>query len=79
VLVLIEAPEDGTKELLAVVDAYRESAQSWPAKCLEKDEEVLFPLTAFRPKTGRSCGPATPSNRPSSLFGSEPIVLVFGV
>jgi putative transposase len=29
VLVLIGATEDGTKELLAVVDGYRESAQSW--------------------------------------------------
>ena len=29
VLVLIGVTEDGTKELLAVVDAYRESAQSW--------------------------------------------------
>jgi putative transposase len=29
VLVLIGATEDGTKELLAVVDGYRESTQSW--------------------------------------------------
>jgi putative transposase len=29
VLVLIGALEDGTKELIAVVDGYRESAQSW--------------------------------------------------
>jgi transposase-like protein len=29
VLVLIGALEDGTKELLAVVDGYRESTQSW--------------------------------------------------
>jgi len=29
VLVLIGATEDGTKELLAVVDGYRESSQSW--------------------------------------------------
>ena len=29
VLVLIDATEDGNKELLAVVDGYRESAQSW--------------------------------------------------
>jgi putative transposase len=29
VLVLIGATEDGNKELLAVVDGYRESAQSW--------------------------------------------------
>jgi len=29
VLVLIGATEDGAKELLAVVDGYRESAQSW--------------------------------------------------
>jgi len=29
VLVLIGATEDGTKELIAVVDGYRESAQSW--------------------------------------------------
>jgi putative transposase len=29
VLVLIGATEEGTKELLAVVDGYRESAQSW--------------------------------------------------
>src|SRR5689334_7277810 len=29
VLVLIGATQDGTKELLAVVDGYRESAQSW--------------------------------------------------
>jgi putative transposase len=29
VLVLVGALEDGTKELLAVVDGYRESAQSW--------------------------------------------------
>ncbi len=28
-LVLIGATEDGTKELIAVVDGYRESAQSW--------------------------------------------------
>jgi hypothetical protein len=28
-LVLIGALEDGTKELLAVVDGYRESTQSW--------------------------------------------------
>ena len=28
-LVLIGATEDGTKELLAVVDGYRESTQSW--------------------------------------------------
>jgi putative transposase len=29
VLVLIGATEDGSKELLAVVDGYRESSQSW--------------------------------------------------
>ena len=29
VLVLIGATEEGTKELLAVVDGYRESTQSW--------------------------------------------------
>jgi putative transposase len=29
VLVLIGATEDGTKELVAVVDGYRESTQSW--------------------------------------------------
>jgi putative transposase len=29
VLVLIGATEDGTKELLAIFDGYRESAQSW--------------------------------------------------
>src|SRR5258708_34530465 len=29
VLVLMGALEDGTKELLAVVDGYRESTQSW--------------------------------------------------
>src|SRR5438270_8014749 len=29
VLVLIGATEDGTKELIAVVDGYRESTQSW--------------------------------------------------
>ena len=28
-LVLIGATEDGTKELIAVVDGYRESSQSW--------------------------------------------------
>jgi putative transposase len=29
VLVLIGATEDGAKELIAVVDGYRESTQSW--------------------------------------------------
>ena len=39
VLVLIGALEDGTKELLAVVDGYRESTQSWPvAKVFCSDE-----------------------------------------
>jgi transposase-like protein len=34
VLVLIGATEDGSKELLAVVDGYRESAQSWRGTAL---------------------------------------------
>ena len=39
VLVLIGALEDGSKELLAVVDGYRESTQSWPvAKVFCSDE-----------------------------------------
>ena len=45
VLVLIGATEDGSKELLAVVDGYRESTQSW--------RELLGQLT----RLGRTTAP----------------------
>ena len=45
VLVLIGATEDGTKELLAVVDGYRESTQSW--------RELLGQLNFLGRKSGQ--------------------------
>ena len=51
-LVLIGATEDGTKELLAVVDDYRESTQSW--------RELLGQLK----RHGLSAAPKIPKSLP---------------
>jgi putative transposase len=63
VLVLIGATEDGTKELLAVVDGYRESAQSW--------RELLQQLK----RPGLSAGPRRlqGSGRCCSAFRAAPL------
>ena len=58
------------KAALAAYDQFISSYQSkFPkaCECLEKDKEVLFTFTTFRPNIGRIYGPPTPSNPPSLL------------
>jgi putative transposase len=42
ILVLMGATADGKKELIAIADGYRESAQSWPPQLLAKQERGLL-------------------------------------
>jgi hypothetical protein len=55
VLVLIGALEDGSKELLAVVDGYRESTQSWPVAKAETADTFTrhgLPIPGARQQLG---------------------------
>ena len=53
VLVLIGATEEGNKELIAVVDGYRESSQSWRELLAKGQGNVIyflrFPGSALAP------------------------------
>ena len=62
VLVLIGALEDGSKELLAVVDGYRESTQSWPVAKAETADTFTrhgLPIPGAYFKSKESQKPAT--------------------
>src|SRR5438552_3130465 len=54
VLVLIGATEDGTKELLGVVDGYRESAQSW-RELLQQLKRLGLSISSYQTKFPKAC------------------------
>ena len=54
ILVLMGATADGQKELIAVVDGFRESEQSWKALLLDVKSRGLGSIPNWPPATGRS-------------------------
>jgi transposase-like protein len=74
ILVVWAPTEDGTKELLAVVDGYRESTQSWrellgQLKRLGLSAAPNWPSVTIAGLLDRSTGRIR-SDRPTALLGS---------